>query len=204
MKIARVATVALLLFLLSGCKLEDAFISAEGLQRKIDAQQEQIVALQQQISGMQAAMKSAHAQDDKRLSDLEKRVFSMWLNTKYPASVSLSLTDHAYSVIKTNVGNLLFQVLDITPYANGVNIKMEIGNPNSVTFYGLKVNVGWGKSKNDPAYHMKDVDLAGTLLPGYWTVQNIILSPAKTSDIGYLAVSASVNRIGLRGGINGG
>jgi hypothetical protein len=187
----------ILVLSLSGCKLEDVFPVSAVLKNKVDAQQQTIVSLQNQITALKDQLNTLQANYNSRISKLETKVLSLWVDANYAQSTQLSVTERDYSVVKTNLGNLLFIVQDVSPYANGVKLKLRIGNLNSATFHGIKMDFSWGKNVGDSFNHHKTVDLTTDLLPGYWTEQDVILAPAKTDEMSYISVIATLNQVGL-------
>lgn len=184
--------------LLSGCKIEDVFPVSAALQQKIDSQQRTIGDLQKQLANLDSQLNAQHTAENIRISNIESKVLSLWFDANYPSATRLSVTERNYSVVKTAVGSLLFVVQDMTPYANGVKLKLKIGNPNAVNFDGIKINFSWGKDAKDALSNNKEVDVPTVFVSGAWTFQDVVLTPAKTNEMGYLSVSASTNQIGLR------
>ena len=83
-------------------------------------------------------------------------------------------------------------------------LKLNIGNPTSATFPGLKLNVVWANSapgtKNyDPSTRQtKEISIPGEIKPGMWNTEEIVLAPAKPDQIDYLTIKPSAPSVILR------
>lgn len=130
----------------------------------------------------------------------EQSLATRLLETEPHRSARLTLTDKAYDIAKTPQGALLVSVEDAKPYANGVKVLLQIGNPNNITYTGLDLGLTWGKtdSKNPTAPTTKNVSLPATLTPGAWNTVEVVLAPAKIEEVEYLRVSVGVNNVSLR------
>lgn len=121
-----------------------------------------------------------------------------------PKTALLSVTEKGYSVAEMPVGSVLIAVRDVTAYANGVKIKLDIGNPTSATFPGLKLQVAWANaapgSKNYDAdtFQKKEISIAGDIKPGLWNTEEIVLAPAKPDQLDYLSIKPSASTVVLR------
>ncbi|WP_169818452.1 hypothetical protein, partial [Legionella parisiensis] len=91
----------------------------------------------------------------------------------------------------------------LTKYANGYKAIFNIGNPNYVTFSGLKVNIGWTKADNiyeinkngKNKLRTAEITINKPILPGIWNKVAVILSPAKSDDINLMILSITTNEI---------
>lgn len=121
-----------------------------------------------------------------------------------PTTALLSVTEKGYSVAQMDIGSITLAVKDVAPYANGVKVKLNIGNPTSATFPGLKLNVVWanaapGTKNYDPTTHQtKEISVPGEIKPGMWNTEEIVLAPAKPDQIDYLTITPSAPRVILR------
>ncbi|WP_109478147.1 DUF3251 domain-containing protein [Paraburkholderia sp. C35] len=142
---------------------------------------------------------------------LEQRVSMLEVQQKWAQDTTsmLDVTDKGYSIAKTNLGELLFAVQDMTPYGNGVKLKLLVGNPGMATYNGAKLNFKWGKSLDisqpdfsygdwEKSLHSKELTVPNTLYPGTWNPVEVILAPAKPDETAYLSVAASLNNVQLR------
>ncbi|MNY36791.1 hypothetical protein D3C86_1713000 [compost metagenome] len=121
-----------------------------------------------------------------------------------PNTAILSVTEKGYSVAEMPVGSVLIAVRDVTPYANGVKIKLDIGNPTSATFPGLKLQVAWAnaapgsKNYDSNTHQKKEISIAGDIKPGVWNTEEIVLAPAKPDQVDYVSIKPSAPRVVLR------
>lgn len=121
-----------------------------------------------------------------------------------PKTAVLSVTEKGYSVAEMPVGSVLIAVRDVSPYANGVKIKLDIGNPTSATFPGLKLQVAWAnaapgaKNYDSNTHQKKEISIAGDIKPGAWNTEEIVLAPAKPEQVDYVSIKPSAPRVILR------
>ncbi|KWA61148.1 hypothetical protein WT86_23785 [Burkholderia stagnalis] len=79
------------------------------------------------------------------------------------------------------------------------------------TFDGAKLKIQWAEkprwddksfdsAKWNASIQQKDVDIVNNLLPGTWNPIEVVISPATAAQTGYLAVSATLNKLSMRPG----
>lgn len=177
---------------LSGCRLDDGKLEAEIADMKAK------VVEQQQII---ATLKTASDSSIQEIESLKKRVKDGELKDMMAAlektrTAVLSVTEKSYSAVRTDLGDLLFVVDNVVPYANGVKMNIRIGNLTSATFNGVKLKVSWGKDVFTTT--QKEISLVGSLLPGAWNNREIILSPANVAELGFVEVEPKLDQLQLR------
>jgi len=198
---AKAGIAALLVLLTASCSQKPA-------QDKTGADVE---ALKQQIQTLTAQLQDTQ----QKLSDQATRITKLefWQLTETNDSVALDPGSKSYGVVKTNLGNLLISVDNVTPYGDGYKVRLMVGNPNMVTFDGASLKVQWAEkpqwgtqgfnyAKWNASLQEKDVNITNDLLPGTWNPVEVVLSPATAAQTGYLAVSATLNKLELRRGLS--
>jgi hypothetical protein len=136
-----------------------------------------------------------------------------WLQSK---TIFVDVSTQSYQCIDTNTGKFLIACDNVQPYADGQKLTFRVGNPNFVTFTGFRFKVKWGAKappypQNAPpaavtawqasytdwqkSLHEKDIDSAIELKPGVWNVAEIVLSPAKVEELGYLELSMTTDKV---------
>lgn len=198
MKNSRIATIAVVVALATGCS-----------QRPDDKTAASVDALKQQVQSLTAKLQEAQ----QKQTDLAARITKLefWQLVETDNSIALDPASKAYGVAKTNLGNLLISVDNVSPYGDGYKVRLMVGNPNMVTFDGASLKVRWAEkpqwgaqgfnyAKWSTSVQEKDVDIPNTLLPGTWNSVEVVLSPATASQTGYLAVTATLNKLELRRG----
>lgn len=108
-----------------------------------------------------------------------------------------------YTTINTNLGNFLVSLESLTKYANGYKAVFNIGNPNLVTFNGLKIDVGWGEdtsptNKNSAPkkkFKTNKITVNKPILPGVWNKISIILAPATAKETGIIGLTLTADKI---------
>ncbi|MGE8452646.1 MAG: DUF3251 domain-containing protein [Pseudomonadales bacterium] len=182
---------------LTGCK-PDAETAAELTSlRSTVTEQAQVIA----------QLKTAHSKFASDIEKLQKEVFNLqWEDATMPdpKTAYLSVTEKGYSVAEMSVGSVLIAVRDVTSYANGVKVKIDIGNPTSATFPGLKLQVAWAnavpgtKNYDSNTYQEKEISITGDIKPGAWNTEEIVLAPAKSDQVDFISIKPSAPRVVLR------
>lgn len=110
----------------------------------------------------------------------------------------ISLTEKSFSIVNTSLGRFLVSVEDVKPFANGVKLALSIGNPQAMTYSGLKLSFSWTKpSEKNGAPQTKELDIPQLFQPGSWNKVEVVLSPAKADDIDNVSVAIKPNQIRL-------
>jgi len=115
------------------------------------------------------------------------------------------ITSQGYSILDAGVGKLMISVDDIAPYADGVKVRLAVGNPNSVVMNGLSGEVTYGPATSQmdslgfEAWQAKQktvpVNLPDSLSPGHWNKVTITLPGVGTTGLGRLILTLKGNQI---------
>lgn len=183
---------------LSGCKPDAETVAELRSLRSTVTEQAQAIA----------QLKVAHSKLTSDIVKLQDDVFNLrWEDASsddLAQTAFLSLTEKGYSVAEMPVGSVLIAVRDVTPYANGVKVKLDVGNPTSATFPGLKLQVAWAnaapgtKNYDSNTHQKKEISISGEIKPGAWNTEEIILAPAKPDQVDYVTIKPSAPRVVLR------
>ncbi|CAP40967.1 DUF3251 domain-containing protein [Bordetella petrii] len=182
----------LAILFLSGCRLDTK--TAEEV-----AQLKQHIT--QQDSAIQELKRSSEALKAELASvKLDTSFNSLRLNLESASyTAPLNLTDQSFSTVRTGLGIFLVSVQDVTPFANGVKLKLDVGNPQAMTYAGLKFKLSWKTASNaNGPDQTKDIDLPQRFLPGSWNRAELVISPAKADDIANVRVSIDPNQVRLQ------
>lgn len=162
-----------------------------------------------------AALEEAVAQQGKLIQDLKKANEALKLEVagvKFENSINsysislqslenkpeLSLTDKSYSTVRTRLGIFLVSVANVTAYANGVKVALEVGNPQYMSYAGMKLKFTWNKAGGEESTEQsKEIEIPQTLRAGAWNKVDVVLSPAKTDDIENVRIALVPNQIQL-------
>jgi hypothetical protein len=125
-------------------KLMSICVVAAALSACTPQKDPELATLSDSIKQLQAQA----TQDRTENLKLLQRVGWLEMQQKWAQDTSsmLDVTDKGYSIAKTNLGDLLISVQDMTTYGNGVKLKLLVGNPGMVTYNGAKLNFKWGKA----------------------------------------------------------
>jgi hypothetical protein len=110
-----------------------------------------------------------------------------------------------FSSIHTGVGDLLVILESLKKYANGYQATFNIGNPNFVTYNGIKMLLKWGEANqsdtnsSDSYQSLKSVkvEINKRLLPGTWNKVTVVLSPATSDETGFIYLALELHQVML-------
>jgi hypothetical protein len=138
--------------------------------------------------------------------DLWSRTFDLELKQDRYDTCCLDPTDKSYQRIDTNLGFFLIACEDVKKHIDGYKLLINIGNPLYLKYNGFKLKVTWGKKyiskeityeKWKESLREKELNYTDIIYPGAWNKVEMIISPAKPNEIGYLNLSIQVNNVGL-------
>ncbi|MEX3856408.1 hypothetical protein AB3X94_20480 [Paraburkholderia sp. BR10923] len=167
----------------------------------------EIAALNQQVEELNKQLQLMQQIQNKlqtRLGTLE-----FWHDVENDSSAMLDPASKSYGVAKTNLGNLLVSVDNITPYGDGYKLRLMVGNPNMVTYDGAKLKVQWAEkprwgdasfdsTKWNASIQSKEIDVVNELLPGALNPVEVVISPATAAQTDYLTLTATLDKLSLR------
>ncbi|MGN6312627.1 MAG: hypothetical protein ACTHMO_02580 [Rhodanobacteraceae bacterium] len=166
-----------------------------GLQLKITELQDQLNTLKGQVDSQQKAN-----------VNLSNAVFRMALKDHSSASFD-PVTGQGYELLDVGIVRVMVSIENITPYADGVKVVMNIGNPNAVTLSGLDGEAQYGPSSagiqnNDYAAWEKlqkkvHLSIPDRIYPGRWNSVTVTLPGIKPEQFGRLEISLSGNQVEL-------
>ena len=132
-------------------------------------------------------------------------------------NVVLDLASKEFSAIHTSMGILLLTIHSVSPYADGVEVQLEVGNTTNanLSFTELFVRYGTRGPEYDTASDSADVwlrkvdvwsnslltqssTLTDTLSAGRWTRVKILLPAIRPEQFGYLEVQLNPRQASLK------
>jgi hypothetical protein len=143
---------------------------------------------------------------EERIKSLEERVINLEGQLREGNSVDLNTTSKSYRQVKSSNGWFLVRVAKTEPYLNGYKVTFAIGNTTTARFGGFDLSVQWGTAEPPYSdkwptwYHSlqsKDEHFPGDLFAGRWNEVEMILTPAKANELGYLRLSMKTDVVSL-------
>jgi hypothetical protein len=128
---------------------------------------------------------------NERLAQLEKEVATVHLDASMRKIGFVSCKGEGFATVETNNGWLLVSCEEASPYLDGFELKMRIGNPSSLTYIGFTLTILHGGTTTK-------AELSQDLTPGSWTSASVVLAPAKASDLSAVGVEIETNKVSLR------
>ena len=198
--------------ILSGCSDADR---ASALESRMEAQSALIEALDQKVAELSKkvdqADKMAYSAFSKA-SSLEQIEQNRYTTQLDPAEKSV------YSVI-TTVGMILVSVESVRPHADGVEVRLSVGNATSATLSNADFSVTYGSREPKQLEDAKDfeqlkasmdtyeawhkslqsrsVSLNKNFAPGYWTAATLQLPGISQEKLGFMKISINPQSIRL-------
>ncbi len=109
-----------------------------------------------------------------------------------------------YQPIKAPAGVILMSLEKVEPYLDGFIVTMNIGNPSSASYTGLKGTIKWGRTfdlaKGDEHNKLleKEFDVPDQIQSGAWNLVRLNIAPAKAEDVRRIIVEPNFSRLNLR------
>jgi len=140
-----------------------------------------------------------------RLESLQREIYSKNLSDKLALhdTAEFDPAEQSFRVLYNDIGRFAIVLESVAPQADGVRIKLRVGNLTSATCNGGSVHVQWGPRQPDAskdttgdestkwAADLKDADMQFTesLLPGKWNVVTLTLPGTPPEKFGYMELS---------------
>lgn len=190
---------------LMGCE-QNPFALISSLQKDIEAQNIRIMKLENQASDTGTKLNNTEA----RLSEAVGKLFLLELSKDpFKTATFDPAADKGFQRIDTSVGSLAVAIRGITPYADGIKIRLDVGNLTSAVISGGTFTAKWGprmpKTNNTDSFKKymewkeklveKESKFTEELRPGTWNNLNLTLPGLPPEQFGYLELSLDTNNI---------
>lgn len=227
----RILSLLVLFFLLaslmlSACEMTDfveikkQLAAAKELKNVVSQQQKEISILKEELERLNDLCGSVN----KNISDLLIRTdrneidIAFLKENKVPAynRAIFDPSQSSFQRIDAVIGTFAISIQDVKSHADGVKVRLHVGNLTSATFNGgvFKARYGpripslyskdpkWSRfieqyDKIKDRFREKEVPFTVDLQPGVWNELNISLPGISPQDFGYLELSLETNTISL-------
>ena len=128
-------------------------------------------------------------------------------------SANFDPNDSTFQRIDTGIGTFAISIQDVKPHANGVKVRLHVGNLTTATINGgtLKVQygpkyppteAGWSAlaeyfKKNKDKIGEKDIKFLERLQPGVWNNVTVSLPGISPQELGRLTLSMEITQISM-------
>lgn len=119
------------------------------------------------------------------------RVDALEIGQRY---ATISTTDQYSDVMTSQYGTFTVAPQGISPYLDGYKVKLRVGNLTAATFQRPTLKVYYGVD----SMKMKEVPIMPDLKSGWFTVTEVVLSPAKAEEVKTLMVGIETDSYSLR------
>lgn len=136
--------------------------------------------------------KNAASSLEARISSLESDVFGLSLTASNlaPATVRLDAASKGYALVGTPFGAFPVIVERAAPYLDGYKVTIAIGNLTTATFQNATIHLNWASGT-------QDTDITSNFVAGRYTNFDVVLSPAKATDLRSIGFSITFNTLFL-------
>lgn len=174
-----------LVALTSGCTQERPAQTAA-----LNKAQAEIKALQARVKTLASAEKTdAEKLLDMRIQGNMRR--AMYTDVDFdPADRAFERVDASYGL-----GSFAIAIRNVAPYADGVRITLNIGNPSMATYDGLKLKLRYGERLQKGDYRgffnsqkTRQVSIPSEILPGRWNSVHVILPQISPQKFGFFEI----------------
>lgn len=201
MNLLRCCVVILPLLLVASCSDE----KSQRLEQKVATLSNEVAELSIGIKGAQYQL-GQHRSELNNLND-DKMVREMYA----PRQAVLDPTKKNFTPVERNGERFFIRCQDTTPYLDGYKVALAVGNPSSALYNGFKLTAVWGKAlpvkkwfdaaaqkEWQSSLRTNEFTFTDELRPGTWNKVEIILSPAKSDELEYLAIGLQTGAVRLR------
>lgn len=125
------------------------------------------------------------------------------------ASGQFTPSDSGYQRIDSGMFSFAVSIQDVTPFADGVKVKLNLGNVMFAGVSGVTLNLTYGEAKPTDinasiadwwqTLKTKSVELPNTLAAGNWNPVFVVLPGIDPKHFGYLSVSIATKSVFLTG-----
>jgi hypothetical protein len=148
----------------------------------------------------------------KKLKDAELKLFFLELSKdSYKTATFDPAADEGFSRIDTSVGTLAVAIREVKPHADGVKVRLHVGNLTSATVSGGKFKAKWGPRMSkvesgewqttyvqwQKKLHEQESNFTQELRPGTWNNLTLTLPGVPPEQFGYLELSLDTSQIKL-------
>lgn len=184
---------ALSLFLLVGCD-QNPLTKIPSIEQSVEAQNTRIEALEE------------------KLRQAELKLFFLELSKDpYKSATFDPAADEGFGRIDTSVGAFAVSIQEVKPHADGVRVRLHVGNLTSATVSGGTFKAKWGprmpKAEGSAwaasygewqkLLQEKDAKFTEELKPGTWNNLTLTLPGIPPEQFGYLELSLDTSQIKL-------
>ena len=129
-----------------------------------------------------------------QIRNLKRDVFNLkvQVGNMVGGYADVSTEEKGYSIAQTKYGSFAVVCKNVTPYLDGYKVQLGIGNLTSARFNGAKIGLMWGED-----FKTKDISVTNSFLPGRYTTFEVILTPAKPTEIKRFTVTLEFDQIAL-------
>jgi len=146
-----------------------------------------------------------------RVDDLESKVLLLDFSKDQYKSATFDPSDQGFERLDTSVGTFAVSVQQVSAHADGVRVRLHVGNLTTAAVNGGKFKVKWGSrmpktgekgwAKQFASWQKslleKETSFTEELRPGTWNNVNLVLPGLPPERFGYLELQMETDQIKL-------
>jgi hypothetical protein len=204
--------------MLSACELPDLgdlqkqLKNTKELKTVVVQQQNEIAELKKQVEQINEVSVSQKVEiaDLMLKLDMQTQFVNFLRENAHPSYnyTEFDPSDTTYQRIESGLGAFAISIEEVKPHADGVRVRLRVGNLTSGTFNGGKFKVEYGVRQNDEsvaknyydwlkALKKKEINFTEELRPGIWNNVSINLPGIPPQKFGYMKLSVETSKISL-------
>jgi hypothetical protein len=123
-----------------------------------------------------------------RIEHLENQMLDAALESQ--STAHLRPQDHDFAPIDSGLGTLTVSIQNVTAYADGSRVRLQIGNPTAASIQRFNFHVSYGSDQySGDGDRQHDFQFSERLSAGAWHNLNIDLAGMPPNRLGHISIS---------------
>jgi Protein of unknown function (DUF3251) len=187
------------------------FIISTALVSCESPSQEQLSSFESTITQLREQVGELEKQYGELQKELEtQKITQQFLDHQYATASFDPAADQGFVRLDTELGPFAVSLEDVRPFADGLRVRLHVGNLTSATIVGASLKAKWGPRlpqnatadfTHYEAWHSslkeQEVRISKNLEPGRWNNVTLALPGTKPEDFGHLELSMETEQISL-------
>ena len=146
-----------------------------------------------------------------RIEQLENKVAELnWLKVRFNSAI-FDPSDQGFERLDSSVGTFAISIQEVSAHADGVRVRLHVGNLSTATVGGGKFKAKWGSRQPkmgekgwiskyqawEKSLLQKDISFTEDLRPGTWNNVTLILPGVPPEKFGHLELQMETTQIKL-------
>jgi hypothetical protein len=139
---------------------------------------------------------------EERIEELDVRLLLAEAELQEGKEVPIDCTNPSYVRIESNNGTFLVVCEEAEPYLDGFRLNLLIGNPSTLRYHGVDLQLSWHRSRLARAFKPEEIkkvtrSISEPLIPGSWNRLSVVITPTRQEELGDLRMSIAARTVSL-------